>query len=213
LERVRFLTIITAAGLAAAAFGQTPSAKKAMPKTAAAKPTTKKASPARSTTAKGPISKSTVAHTPVHTATSKPAPSKTGLSKTGSSKIVSHAGTPNRLTPSAKSRKPVVVVPRRPPTQQQPTLDRYKEIQQALADKGYFRGTPDGAWGPDSADALKRFQREQNLDADGKISALSLMALGLGPQRGTASAQAIKNSDIAGSPVSIDPPPVAQPQP
>ena len=29
---------------------------------------------------------------------------------------------------------------------------------QALADKGYFSGPPDGAWGPDSIDALKRLQ-------------------------------------------------------
>lgn len=32
-------------------------------------------------------------------------------------------------------------------------------------------------------DALKRFQRDQNLTEDGKIGALSLIALGLGPNR------------------------------
>jgi len=32
-------------------------------------------------------------------------------------------------------------------------------------------------------DALKRFQRDQNLTEDGKIGALSLIALGLGPRR------------------------------
>jgi hypothetical protein len=32
-------------------------------------------------------------------------------------------------------------------------------------------------------DALKRFQREQNLTEDGKIGSLSLIALGLGPKR------------------------------
>jgi len=67
--------------------------------------------------------------------------------------------------------------------QQQPTPERYKEIQQALADKGYFSGTPDGNWGPESVEALKRFQREQNLEPDGKIGSLSLIALGLGPKR------------------------------
>ena len=70
----------------------------------------------------------------------------------------------------------------------QPTPERYKEIQQSLADKGYFRGPVDGTWGPDSALAMKRFQTEQNLDADGKIGALSLVALGLGPRRGAAKA-------------------------
>jgi peptidoglycan hydrolase-like protein with peptidoglycan-binding domain len=69
--------------------------------------------------------------------------------------------------------------------QQQPTPDRYKEIQQALSDKGYFKGSADGNWGPESVDALKRFQREQNLTEDGKIGSLSLIALGLGPKRTT----------------------------
>lgn len=68
-------------------------------------------------------------------------------------------------------------------TQQQPTQDRYREIQQALGEKGYFAGEPDGNWGAESVDALKRFQRDQNLTDDGKIGALSLIALGLGPKR------------------------------
>jgi murein L,D-transpeptidase YcbB/YkuD len=71
-------------------------------------------------------------------------------------------------------------------SQQQPTQERYKEIQQALADKGYFNGPVDGNWGPESVDALKRFQREQNLTDDGKIGSLSLIALGLGPKRSIA---------------------------
>ena len=69
--------------------------------------------------------------------------------------------------------------------QQQPTPERYKEIQQALADRGYFSGSPDGTWGPDSIDSLKRFQRDQSLTDDGKIGSLSLIALGLGPKRTT----------------------------
>jgi peptidoglycan hydrolase-like protein with peptidoglycan-binding domain len=67
--------------------------------------------------------------------------------------------------------------------QQQPTPDRYKEIQQALADKGYFSGSPDGVWSATSTDALKRFQHDQNLNEDGKVDSLSLIALGLGPKR------------------------------
>jgi peptidoglycan hydrolase-like protein with peptidoglycan-binding domain len=64
-----------------------------------------------------------------------------------------------------------------------PSSDRYREIQQGLAARGYLQ--PDqatGAWDQTSADALKRFQAEQNLDATGKINSLSLIALGLGPK-------------------------------
>jgi len=74
--------------------------------------------------------------------------------------------------------------------QQAPTAERYKEIQQALISKGYLQGEPTGEWGPDSVDALKRFQADQNLTADGKIGSLSLIALGLGPKRLTAQSNA-----------------------
>jgi len=63
-----------------------------------------------------------------------------------------------------------------------PEPERLKEIQKALADKGYFKGEPTGEWNADSVAALKQFQTERNLTADGKISALSLIGLGLGPK-------------------------------
>jgi hypothetical protein len=39
-----------------------------------------------------------------------------------------------------------------------------------------------GSWNTSSTEALKRFQSEQSLDSSGKINALSLIALGLGPK-------------------------------
>jgi peptidoglycan hydrolase-like protein with peptidoglycan-binding domain len=84
--------------------------------------------------------------------------------------------------------------------QQQPTADRYREIQQALADRGYFQGTADGTWGPDSADALRRFQVDQDLDADGKISSLSLIALGLGPKYENAAVRTSPASESGSEP-------------
>ena len=67
--------------------------------------------------------------------------------------------------------------------QQTPSPERYKEIQQALAGKGYFHGESNGEWGSESQDALKRFQADQSLTADGKLTSMSLIALGLGPKR------------------------------
>ena len=115
---------------------------------------------------------------------------------------------PSKSAAKAGTKSKRVAVARRPPVQMQPTTDRYKEIQQALADKGYFRGTPDGAWNGESVEALKRFQKDQNLDPDGKIGSLSLMALGLGPKRGVVSAQSAPTGSEP-----VDPPPVARPQP
>lgn len=65
----------------------------------------------------------------------------------------------------------------------QPSPERYQQIQQALIEKGYYKGEPNGQWGAESVDALKRFQGDQNLASDGKLNSLSLIALGLGPKR------------------------------
>lgn len=196
---MRFLAVsIAALALAAAGSGQQAPAKK---KTATAASTKAKAVPhtaatSKTGTAKASASKSGATKSgTTKAAATKSVASKSAVSKTAS-KTASKTGT--------KSRK---VVARRPPTQQQPTTDRYKEIQQALADKGYFQGPVDGAWNPGSVEALKRFQKDQNLDPDGKIGSLSLIALGLGPKRGVASAQ---STPAASEPA--EPPPIAQPQ-
>jgi len=78
---------------------------------------------------------------------------------------------------ASKSKKPVRVA------QQHPTSDRYLEIEQALVERGYLEQA-DGTWSAESVAALKKFQQDQELTADGKLGALSLTALGLGPRRG-----------------------------
>lgn len=70
----------------------------------------------------------------------------------------------------------------RPSYQLHPDPERYQQIQQALADRGYFKGQVNGQWGDDSVDALKRFQADQKLGDDGKINAPTLIGLGLGPK-------------------------------
>ncbi len=69
--------------------------------------------------------------------------------------------------------------------QQVPTPDRYRQIQEALAAKGYLKGEPSGVWNGESTDALRRFQADQKLEPSGKLNSLSLIALGLGPRRDT----------------------------
>ena len=71
--------------------------------------------------------------------------------------------------------------------QMSPTPDRYRQIQGALASKGFLKPEDaTGTWNQTSADAMKKFQTEQNLDSTGKINSLSLIALGLGPHRDAA---------------------------
>jgi peptidoglycan hydrolase-like protein with peptidoglycan-binding domain len=84
-------------------------------------------------------------------------------------------------TPAKKTTKKRVV--RGPVRQMGPTADRYRQIQQALIDKGYMQGSATGAWEQDSVAALRQFQMDQKLEVSGKINALTLIRLGLGPKR------------------------------
>jgi hypothetical protein len=63
-----------------------------------------------------------------------------------------------------------------------PTPERYRDIQQALVDKGYLKSAPNGVWDAQSTDALRQFQTDRKLSPTGKISSASLIALGLGPK-------------------------------
>lgn len=101
-------------------------------------------------------------------ATKKAAPSSTKAKSRTSGKTVVR---------SSRSRGPVTNWRTR---QLNPTPDRYKEIQQALVDKGYLKSQPSGVWDADSIDAMTRFQNDQKLPANGKITAASLIGLGLG---------------------------------
>ncbi len=71
---------------------------------------------------------------------------------------------------------------RRRTSQLHPTAERYKQIQTALASKGYYQGDIDGKWGPDSIYALQQFQTDCGIENEGKITALALIGLGLGPK-------------------------------
>ena len=137
------------------------------------------ATPAKKKTAgrKRPAAKTTVE---VDENVPRSAPKKTASGKSVSAKQASSKKSSGKRT-SAKT----AASRYRRSTQREPAPERYKEIQQSLADKGYFAGPVNGTWGPDSVDALKRFQRDQNIGDDGKLGSLSLIALGLGPKRGT----------------------------
>lgn len=92
-----------------------------------------------------------------------------------------------------------------------PTPDRYKEIQSALVERGYLKKDASGVWDADSADAMRRFQQDQSLEATGKLNSLSLIALGLGPKH-TAPAPAPAAAPVAPAAIPT-PPPVTTPSP
>lgn len=112
----------------------------------------------------------------------KKAAGTSGAKKTTSTKTAS--------TKKGKSSKKSVRTAAAPGRTRQmaPTPERYRDIQQALVDKGYLKSEPNGVWDAQSGDALRQFQTDQKLSPTGKISSASLIALGLGPKTSAPSA-------------------------
>ncbi len=107
---------------------------------------------------------------------------KTGTTSTkttpGAGAKASAATSKKRTATTKRNPRPTPSVAR----QGAPSSDRYKEIQQALAAKGYLKSEPSGMWDADSIEAMRQFQTDRKLDPNGKLTAASLIDLGLGPK-------------------------------
>lgn len=155
MRAIPFVIMLLAWG---AAFSFAATAKKA-----AAKKTSAKKSTGKKTAAKAASTRSSKSKTAPKSASSKkPAPAKSASKG------------------ASKSKKTTVA---RRSYQSAPTPERYKEIQGALAQRGYLKSDPNGAWGNDSVEALKKFQEDQKLTPTGKLDSVSIINLGLGPKR------------------------------
>lgn len=65
--------------------------------------------------------------------------------------------------------------------------DQVRNVQQNLADRGYAPGPADGRWGTRTQQALRDFQRDQNLQGSGRPNPQTLAALGV--ESGSAATQ------------------------
>ena len=99
-------------------------------------------------------------------------PAATAAKKSSSRKTAQKKATPKTRN-SSRSRA----------VQQGPSRTRMKEIQTALKERGYNPGPVDGQWGSRSSAALKQFEKDHQLPADGKLDSLALITLGMGPKR------------------------------
>jgi peptidoglycan hydrolase-like protein with peptidoglycan-binding domain len=57
--------------------------------------------------------------------------------------------------------------------------DKVKQVQEALKQKGFDPGMPDGAMGPKTTQALREFQKSQNLQVTGRVDEKTASALGV----------------------------------
>jgi len=182
VRQIHVLTLVLSAltGLVFLASAATPPQTKGKAP-ASAKPTTASKAPAKKAPAPKAAATSTAASKGRQTASTAnrgKAPVRRTTSASGGSRAVY-----SRSGRTQTSRRGTTAS--RPQTnwQSRPTPERYREIQQALADKGFFKGEVNGTWSTDSVEALKNFQKAENLDPDGKLGSLSLIAMGLGPKR------------------------------
>jgi murein L,D-transpeptidase YcbB/YkuD len=138
-----------------------------------------------STTAKKPAHKTPPASSS-HPATSHSSTTHKGAAHSATTTHPSSAHSSSTASASKKSAK-ATSSKRKARTkkvkgQAAPTPDRINEIQEALAKKGVFTGTPSGSWDDSTVDAMKRFQSTNGLNPTGKLDALTLQKLGLGSE-------------------------------
>lgn len=113
------------------------------------------------------------------------APAAAHPTSQSSSKASSHSpsGTATKKSPkSGRSRASHRRKSKKVKGQTAPTPERISQIQEALAAKGAFTGTPTGKWDDSTVDAMKNFQASKGLTPTGKLDALTLQKLGLGSE-------------------------------
>ena len=71
-----------------------------------------------------------------------------------------------------------------------------KTLQQKLKNWGYYSGKVDGIFGSQTVDAVKKFQKKNNLTADGIVGAKTLSALGMTLSSSSSSSSNYSDADV-----------------
>ena len=71
-----------------------------------------------------------------------------------------------------------------------------RDVQQALKNRGYYRGSVDGIYGTGTYNAIVSFQKDNNLTTDGIAGAATLRALGISSGTGSSGIGQTEQSDI-----------------
>lgn len=74
--------------------------------------------------------------------------------------------------------------------------DEVKQIQTKLRDWGYYKGNVDGIYGSQTYEAVKAFQRNNGLTADGIAGPKTLAALGINSTSSSSGGSSSNNSDL-----------------
>ena len=71
-----------------------------------------------------------------------------------------------------------------------------KTIQQKLKNWGYYNGSVDGIYGSKTKEAVKYFQRKNNLKVDGIVGNQTLSALGISSSQSSSSSNKFSDADV-----------------
>ena len=74
--------------------------------------------------------------------------------------------------------------------------EEVKQIQQKLKDWGYYTGNVDGIFGSGTYEAVKKFQQNNGLSADGIAGSQTLSALGINSGSSSGGTSSSNNSDL-----------------
>jgi peptidoglycan hydrolase-like protein with peptidoglycan-binding domain len=77
--------------------------------------------------------------------------------------------------------------------------DKVKAIQEALKSKGFDPGEADGVVGPKTGQALREFQKSQNLQVTGRIDDKTVSALGVDTAGGGSPSSSTGKESASGS--------------
>jgi peptidoglycan endopeptidase LytF len=65
------------------------------------------------------------------------------------------------------------------------SVETIKKVQEELRDKGYYHGKIDGVLGPNTREALRRYQKEEKLSGDGRLTRETADHLGVKTAKGS----------------------------
>lgn len=69
----------------------------------------------------------------------------------------------------------------KPNSPQRLSRQEIRQVQQTLDKDGFHAGSADGLWGPETRNAIKKFQQSKDIRADGRLNRQTMADLGLNP--------------------------------
>lgn len=108
----------------------------------------------------------------------------------GSGAMAAQSAMPSTASPAARAEKSTTMQ-NQAQNQGEPRAE-VKEVQQKLKSENLYKGNVDGIIGPETQQALKQFQKKNNLQQTGRLDDQTAQKLGIAEQSGSSMPPASK---------------------